>query len=127
MKYNTVRKQELLALFSANPDKSYSVEDILALLVDMSQSTLYRLVASLHEEGYLRKVETENRATCYQYRDKENCSSHMHIRCRGCGQVEHLDEKTSEIIRNLVSNDSGFSTLSSTMLDGLCASCREDK
>lgn len=127
MKYNTHRKQELLALFSNNPDKAFRVDDILSLLEDMSQSTLYRLVSSLYEEGFLRKIDSDDRATHYQYCDREHCSQHLHIKCKSCGQVEHLDEKTSAKIIKLVSSESGFSTLNSSMLEGVCSSCKESE
>lgn len=127
MKYNTRNKKELISLFASNSERAYSAEDILALLPDMSQSTLYRLISSLYEEGLLRKVESEGRSCCYQYRNEESCGTHMHIRCKSCGQIEHLDEDTSDKIKSLISTGIGFEALSSTMLDGICSTCKEEK
>ena len=125
MKYNTRGRKELLALFSSEYDKAFSVEDVMNALPGMSQSTIYRLFSSLYEEGHLRRVESDSRSALYQYRDKENCVSHMHIRCRSCGQVEHIDESTSDQISRLIGSTLGFEALPSTMLDGICRECRE--
>ena len=125
MKYNTKRKKELLSLFALNEERTFSADEILSLLPEMSQSTLYRLLSTLYEEGYLRKVDSGSRAVSYQYRDVSKCSDHMHIRCKSCGHIEHIDQGVSDQIRTLISARVGFEALSTTVLDGICDSCKE--
>ncbi len=124
MSYSTGQKERILAFFSEHKEKVYSSEDVIELVPDTVQSTVYRILPRLAEEGMLVKVPSE-RGFLYRYSDPHNCPKHMHIACTCCGRTFHLDEKLSDEIRAEIEEATGFSVLSSTLFRGICPECRK--
>lgn len=124
MKYDTNQRKEVLAFFSNNKSSCFSAQEIGEALPSVAQSTLYRLLSSLVDEGALKKCPTSKRQALYQYSGKE-CPGHMHIRCTRCGRIEHISEKDSEKIESLLQSKLDFNVLASSTLDGICSECRE--
>lgn len=121
--YNTHQRNELIGFFEKNKDRSFTSEEAASSLSHIPQSTLYRLLGKLKEEGVITENGREGRCVLYRYQGTE-CPEHMHIRCKECGRTEHLDEETTREIEKLVASDSGFQALNSTIFEGICSECR---
>ena len=133
--YTTEQKKILFTFLSNNKEKSYSVEELNGELVAAygdrapGKSTLYRLITGLVEEGKVRRfVRGHGRQFAYQIVDCENCHSHLHLKCVGCGKLIHLDHETSDQLIEKVQNASCFSVMETeTVLFGECSECNNSK
>ncbi len=125
MKYNTKRREEILSFLRENKDRAYSAEEIMeAVLTDGSgESTAYRMLKQLVEEGCVRKIsDTATRRRAYQYIG-ESCHCHLHLKCKGCGRLVHLDEEISEKLCSIIRSAGGFDVDAGEMLFGRCDAC----
>ena len=124
--YHTRQKTAIAKFFADNRDRGFSPEEVYENLPEIPRSTVYRIITQLSCSGFLRKTGSDGRRAVYQYQGKD-CSSHMHIRCIECGAIEHLDADVSRKIEEMVNHSSGYTALESTVFEGLCRKCREDR
>ena len=127
MSYNTEKKILLLNFFKSNKESSYTVDEILAHISPSgsAKSTVYRLVSRLCAEGTLRKVFDEASGRVgYQYMDSNHCREHLHLKCKGCGRLIHLDDALSHTLENELLESRGFAVDSGAILLGKCEDCR---
>ncbi|MBR5817405.1 MAG: transcriptional repressor [Clostridia bacterium] len=127
MSYNTEKKILLLNFFKSNKESAYTVEEILASLSPSgnAKSTVYRLISRLCEEGTLRKLfDEDSRRISYQYMDSGHCREHLHLKCKECGRLIHLDESISHILENKLLESRGFEMDGGAILPGRCQECR---
>lgn len=125
--YHTQQRKNLIDFLQSNSDKAFTVEEIIENTEDekLSQSTVYRLMTKLVEEGLVhRTVKGNSRSFVYQYISNEKCEGHLHMKCTGCGKVYHLDTGVSSVIRNDISDSTGFEVDSHTVILGKCNSCK---
>ena len=130
MKYNTGKKQQIIAFLSSNASRSFTVDEICDAIIGSSKgrSTVYRLIAELLDEGCIRRISDEKTRHCtYQYIGGESCHSHLHLMCRGCGELIHLDEKLSHEFKKTLFDLGGFSVEEGCMIFGSCKSCHRAK
>ena len=128
MRYTTGKRERILAFLSDNKDVSYTLEEICAALTDggKGRSTVYRLVSELVGEGCIRRLSDGRTRHCtYQYVGDECCHSHLHLKCKGCGRLMHLDEGVSRDFERAVLNVGGFTIEEGTLLFGTCHDCSE--
>lgn len=128
-KYHTKQRNELLAFFERNTDKSYSAVQIAAELQDISLSAIYRNLAALESEGKLKRTaKSGTREVYYQYIAAPGCKGNIHVSCTSCGKTYHLDRGEAEKLVESVAAHDGFTiSKSDTVLYGICADCREEK
>ncbi len=127
MIYNTEKRTAIIAFLKERHDKAFSVDEIaLALSPDgHAKSTYYRLVSRLVSEGVLRKITDEKtRHTTYQYLDGEHCDEHLHLKCKECGRLIHLDSKTSHLVEERIMSAGGFAIDEGALLFGRCSDCK---
>ncbi len=125
--YHTHQRQLLIDFLQSNPDKAYTIEEIIGHVNadELSKSTVYRLMTKLVGDGLVhRSVKGNSRTFVYQFINSEKCEGHLHIKCTDCGKVYHLDSAVSSEIKNDVSS-SGFEIDSHTVLLGKCGKCRK--
>lgn len=130
--YETEQRKLLIALFRADPDRFYTVEEVAEILrgdsddAMCSVSTIYRLIARLCEEGIVHKHARDgSRKFYYQYVRGKECEEHLHLKCDGCGKIIHMDADTSAAVLSEVLRQNGFSIDGAkTLMRGLCADCR---
>lgn len=122
MRYTTGNKKELSAFLEKNRDRSFTIDELEEAL-GIAKSSLYRILTSFLSDGLVRKEIASGDKASYQYMGRE-CPEHMHIRCRECGAIGHIDKKTSIRILELAEKESGFLAFPTTMLEGLCSECR---
>ena len=128
MGYNTGKRERILAFLSDSPDASYTLEEICdALTADgKGKSTVYRIVSELVGEGCVHRLSDGRTRHCtYQYVGDEHCHHHLHLKCKGCGRLVHLDEGVSRDFERTLKSVGGFTIEEGTMLFGTCKECTE--
>lgn len=126
MIYNTEKRKEIKALISRNADKAFSIEEICERISPdgKGKSTVYRIVSSLVEEGEIRRIsDADSRRTAYQYLGGGKCSGHLHLKCKSCGRLIHLDEETSSDLWEKIHSSRGFEIDVGATIFGKCTAC----
>ena len=130
MEYNTGKRERILAFLADNADRSYSLEEICDTLTSdgKGKSTVYRIVSELVAEGCIQRLSDGRTRHCtYQYVGDEHCRGHLHLKCKGCGRLVHLDERVSRDLESALMSEGGFVLESGAMLFGTCKNCiKED-
>ncbi len=123
--YKTRQKEEVLRFFEEHPDECFSAKDIIdSPFVRVGEATVFRCLTRLTEEGLLRKY-TGVGGALYQLSSSESCKGHFHLKCTGCGRVEHLDCSVIDDMSRHIAEEHSFSVdISRTVIYGLCAVCR---
>ena len=122
--YSTGQRERILAFFSSHRERAFTSEEIIEAVDGAVQSTVYRLIPGLVEEGYLTRIPS-GRGYAYRYSDPEHCPNHMHVECAVCGRTCHLDQELSDALGRLVEDGTGYKALSSTVIKGICPECRK--
>ncbi len=127
MPYQTRQRRDILAFFESAPHASYSARDVMAGLAGqcVSEATVFRTLTHLTEEGVLRRFMEDGRAV-YQYcrRCGEDCRGHMHLKCKVCGDLVHLDcSFAEEILRHFATEHHFALDREETVLYGVCEAC----
>ncbi|MBO7304230.1 MAG: transcriptional repressor [Clostridia bacterium] len=127
MTYNTEKRTEILNFFSEARSVSHSAEEICrAILTDgRGKSTVYRIISKLVDEGVINRItDQKTRRVTYQYMNKGACHEHLHLKCKECGKLIHLDDKISEVLEKRIKSLAGFEVDDGAMLYGKCEVCR---
>ena len=125
MTYNTGKRQKIIALLQGSPEKSFTVREISDVILEGGggRSTVHRIVSHLADEGVLRRVaSSRGGAPEYQYIGGA-CRQHLHLMCRECGRLSHLDRETSRDLEDKIMHTAGFSLESGAVLLGICHDC----
>ncbi|MBO4493433.1 MAG: transcriptional repressor [Ruminococcus sp.] len=129
--YNTKQKEKLLEYLMKNKEKHTNVQEISAFLSaegsSMGVATIYRQLDRLVEQGLVRKYAFDGKTcACYQYiENEEQCRSHFHLKCLGCGRLIHLDcEHLADITRHIEDEHEFSIDYSQTVFYGRCSDCR---
>lgn len=126
--YKTKQKEILLEYLRETSDTPQSVEAVVNALRERGytpgQSTVYRLIKKLCDEGTL-KCFSEGKKFLYQLVGGDECHHHLHLKCTQCGRLLHMDHEQSErLIENIYGN-SGFAVSETdTTLFGTCGDCK---
>lgn len=131
-KYNTAQRQELIDFLMENADNQYTIEEIADELArsedavkSVGKSTIYRLIGQMLEEGIVRRtVKGNSRQFMYQYSGGVSCSHHLHMKCRECGKILHMNDEESNNLFALLQENSNFTLdIKETLLLGQCEKC----
>ncbi|MGN0325012.1 MAG: Fur family transcriptional regulator [Lachnospiraceae bacterium] len=130
--YRTRCRDSIMEYLKSHADNSFSAADIYEDLIRKEESinlaTVYRNLEKLTESGQLMKYKMAGEECCrYQFVEPcGNCQAHIHMQCRECGRLFHLectfmDELTAHLMQH-----HGFTLeCPGSMLSGLCRECRE--
>lgn len=125
--YNTQQRKKLLDFLKKNSDKAFTIEEIIEGMAEerISQSTAYRLMTKLVDDGCVhRSVRGNSRNFVYQLISESKCEGHLHMKCKDCGKVFHLDSGISSHIQHDIADNTEFEIDSSTVLLGKCRKCK---
>lgn len=132
--YNTKAVQEIQQYLKLQKGKSFSAADVYHYLenneVEVNQSTVYRTLDRMTEQGILVRFKTANSKNSYYRMSDEhhNCDEHLHMQCRKCGKVMHLDcDFMSDIKKNLMKQYGFTLECNGSTLCGLCSECSKNK
>lgn len=128
MKYNTGKKKQITEFLSENSHEAFTLEEISARVTECGRgkSTVYRIVSELVEEAIVKRISDGKTRHCsYQYIGNKECKSHLHLKCRDCGRLIHLDKDVSESFTDAVRKSGGFMLEDGCILFGKCESCED--
>lgn len=126
MTYNTEKRKEICRFLSENEGQAYSAEEICKTILEdgKGKSTVYRILSKLVDEGVIRRItDVNSRRVTYQNSCTGHCASHLHLKCKGCGKLIHLNDETSKLLENRILGSEGFALDSGALLYGRCESC----
>ena len=133
--YITKQKKTLLDFLSLHSERSFTVEELTEGIRLKSndgravgKSTVYRLIAKLVDDGILRRIsDGKTRKVTYQYIGGGSCSEHLHLKCKDCGILIHLDDVTSHILEKRIYNTEGFTLDGGALIYGRCEACSDSR
>ena len=107
-RYKTKQREILIEYFEGRPGKHITAGDVSEYCKEqgalVGQSTIYRQLESLVDEGIINKYTIDvNSPACFEYigeevhEDKETC---FHCKCEKCGKLIHLHCEELEEIRD---------------------------
>ena len=126
MIYNTEKRTELLDFLKQGKGQAFSIEEICqAILKDgRGKSTVYRLISKLVDEGEVRRIaDGKTRHVTYQYIHSGHCAEHLHLKCKECGRLIHLDGELSFTLERRILKTEGFILDGGALLYGRCEKC----
>ena len=123
--YNTNQRQIIVDFLSKNADEQYTIEQIALNTEQVGKSTVYRLINKMVDEGIVRRtVKGNSRQFLYQYAAAAGCASHLHMKCRECGKILHMDDERSKDLMNILHESTKFDLdIKETLLMGTCETC----
>lgn len=128
-KYNTKQRQKLLDYLFNHSDENISALDIIAYFAkeDISKSAIYRNLASLEQDGKIRRVNIlGEKVAYYQYIDTKHCKGKIHVSCIKCGKTTHINRDTASYLANRLACEDGFALNNDeTVLYGICRDCQK--
>ena len=126
MTYKTAKKEELLSFLSKSGGQAFTVEEICDAILEggSGKSTVYRLISRLVDGGEVRRIaDGKTRRVTYQYIGTGHCSEHLHLKCKECGRLFHLDGEISKTLEKRILKSNGFEIDDGALLYGKCKSC----
>ena len=128
-RYSTKQRKILLDFLSAHADAGFSASQIREAIADgsISISAIYRNLAALESEGKIIRIQRAgSREVSYRYADADECAGCIHLSCKKCGKMIHMNHSGAEaLIRNVKKQDSFYLDQTETVLIGLCAACQK--
>ena len=126
MTYRTEKKEELLSFLSRSGAETFTVDEICDAILEngSGKSTVYRLISKLVDDGSVRRIsDGKTRRGTYQYIGSGRCSEHLHLKCKECGKLFHLDGEISKTLEKRILKSNGFAIDDGALLYGKCKSC----
>ena len=131
--YNTKQKQEIISYLEKNSGHHITINDVFNYFksksVSVGQTTIYRHLESLVDEGIVKKyIFDNNTPACFEY---VNENAHIkgdtcfHLKCEKCGMLIHLQcDELKQISSHIEKEHNFVLDTYRTVLYGLCESCR---
>ena len=127
-KYMTKQRKILLDYFSRHTHEALSAKQIADALGEdqISASAVYRNLAALEEDGLLKRIsKSGSHEAFFQYTDDSGCHEKLHLSCKRCGKMFHMNTSGAEMLIRTIAKNEGFSVdRSETVLYGLCEACQ---
>lgn len=128
--YRTKCKDSIMEYLEKNQETGFSAYDVHEYLrsqdIQVNLTTIYRNLDKLMESGILMKHKTAEDECCkYQYtRPHGNCQEHIHMKCRKCGKILHLECSFMKEISIHLKEEHKFTLdCAGSILVGLCEQC----
>ena len=127
--YNTRQRDLLLSYLSGHADEQLSVQKIISDLKaqKISASAVYRKLADLEQKKQIKRCTRENsRESFYQYINLPECKYSLHLSCRVCGKMFHMEQDEADRLIDSIAQKQGFLiNRAETVLYGICRDCAE--
>lgn len=131
--YSTQKREKIKEFLMDNYDRTVTIQDVLYYLkqeqMEVNITTIYRYLEKLESEGLvLKTVHGKREQASFQYvGDNKECHNHLHMKCRVCGLVFHLDCEFMGQIQEHILKEHGFEIrCEESYLTGICAGCRSE-
>lgn len=130
--YNTKSRRYINEYLYGKKESTVSATDIIEYLnskgVAVNPATVYRYLNKLNlERKVIKFTDKETQTSVYQVISNNNsCDEHIHIKCKRCGKLSHLDCGFMEDFSNHLSDHHGFSLqCEGSILYGICKDCKD--
>lgn len=130
--YNTKSKEIIINYIKAKNGNRFRAQDLITYLngqeIEINQATVYRNLEKLTEQGSLLKTKNPADDSCYyQYAlPEKRCGQHLHLQCRICGKVVHLEGEKMDEFYAYLRDELGFLLEhKESVLVGICRECRQ--
>lgn len=132
-RYKTKQREILIEYFEDRPGKHITAGDVSEYCKEqgalVGQSTIYRQLESLVDEGIINKYTIDvNSPACFEYAGKhmEGQQTCFHCKCEKCGKLIHLHCDELEEIQSHLYREHRFRLdPRRTVFYGLCEACME--
>ncbi|MBO4452924.1 MAG: transcriptional repressor [Clostridia bacterium] len=128
MSYMTNQRKALLDLLEHHRDETLSADQIVEKIGESaSRSAVYRNLSELEKQGLIKKIASSGSSKAlYLYTGSDHCRDHIHLECSKCGRTYHLEAPTTDALIDNVMQDASFQIdRASTVLYGVCETCRK--
>lgn len=129
--YSTRARTEILNYLKQNRSGTVSVRDILQYLqnqgLSVNRTTVYRYLDKLWSDHIILKyADSSCEKAVYQFAGEDgHCAEHLHLKCRKCGKLIHLDCGFMDEFRNHIQQHHSFELqCDGNILYGICDQCR---
>ena len=124
MSYNTKQKRDILNLI-IKLNKDFTAKDIYNYLNgEIGLTTIYRYIESLEKAGVILRVSTNNNTARYQYIKPCSRADHFYLKCKKCGNLEHIDcKKIQGLTAHISKNHHFIPTDTKLVISGFCVKC----
>ena len=131
-KYKTRQSEFLLKYLKSRAGEHVTAGDVCAYFkrqgLPVGQSTVYRRLENLVDEGVIKKYALTGGSACFEYVGEDACEGPdhcFHCKCTGCGRLIHLHCEDLEEIQEHLLEEHGFRIdPMRTVFYGLCEDCR---
>lgn len=127
MAYNT-RQKELIRQLIISINRDFSAKEIFCKLTaageEVGQTTVYRIIDSMVEDGQLKKTLGEDNEVRYQYLESCDHFGHCYLKCNNCGRLQHIDcEDICDLTAHIERQHKFKVDDTNMVINGLCRSC----
>ncbi len=120
--YKTKQKVAIIEYIKKVND--FTIKELCENLSDIGETTIYREINKLLNDGILVKLVSDNNTLRYQYVDKCNCDNHMYLKCNKCGKMFHVDCSLLNGLKTHVKKEHNFSIANNNLIvGGTCLNC----
>lgn len=133
-KYRTKSKDAIMTYLDMHREHSFSAYDVNAYMqengIQVNLTTIYRNLDKLTENGVVMKYKTAEDECCrYQcVKPHARCHEHIHMQCRVCGKILHLEcGFMEELVKHLYDHHKFTLECSGSVLTGVCAACHTEQ
>ncbi len=128
--YKTKSKAEIMEYIVKQQDNRFSAQEVYDFLSgkksQINLATVYRNLDKLAEDGVLLRYKSMgNSAVMYQYAaEDQDCHNHLHMQCKMCGKVIHLECEFMHEIAEHLKGHHGFTVeCEGSVILGMCKDC----
>lgn len=129
-RYHTKSKEAIMTYLDLQREHSFSAYDVNDYLrengLHVNLTTIYRNLDKLMERGEVIKYKTAEDECCrYQCaKPHAQCYEHIHMQCRECGRILHMEcHFMEEITKHLYEHHKFTLDCTGSVLMGLCEEC----
>ena len=124
--YDTRQGRSLLEFLQRHSGEHFDRKQLCARLeqenITVGETTVWRYLEKLCEEGKVRKSSPDGKSACYTYGCCEG--EHYHLQCTRCKRLIHLECSDFDLLREHFLQEHGFAMDPvRTTVCGLCRDC----
>lgn len=124
--YQTNHQKRLYEYFKTHSNDSFTAKSLIQEFAgQMNKATIYRKLCSLEEEKIIHKSYNPS-SKGYEYQYAKDCEQHLHLLCKHCGKIVHLEcGEVAGFVEHLSLKHKFLIDQGETLLMGICEECRK--